>query len=183
MKKCNVENCENKHYCKNYCVKHYAKFRKYGDALFVIEKTNNRKRIEYGIWSCIKTRCYNVNSQDFKNYGGRGITVCDEWKNSFLAFYRDMGPRPSKDHSVDRIDNEKGYFKENCRWATKTEQARNRRKRVDNKSGYTGVSWDNDSKKWIVRININKKCKNLGRFKTIEQAIEERKKAELKYWK
>lgn len=82
---------------------------------------------EYVIWFGMKARCYNPKSTHYKDYGGRGIAMCDEWKESFEAFYRDMGPRPSPDHTVDRKDNDKGYSKDNCRWATWAEQGRNRR--------------------------------------------------------
>lgn len=82
---------------------------------------------EYRIWIGIKTRCTNKNAPDYNRYGGRGITMCDEWNDSFVEFLSYLGPRPSKKHSVDRIDNDKGYEPGNVRWATKTEQARNRR--------------------------------------------------------
>ncbi len=81
---------------------------------------------EHNSWAQMKDRCLNINNVNFKYYGGRGITVCDKWKNSFITFYNDMGPKPSKDHSLDRIDNNKGYSKNNCRWATKLEQVQNR---------------------------------------------------------
>lgn len=88
------------------------------------------KTTEYYIYSAMKDRCYNDKNINFTNYGGRGITVCDRWLNSFQNFYDDMGERPSKKHSLDRINNDLGYSKENCRWATQEEQMNNTRKNV-----------------------------------------------------
>lgn len=85
---------------------------------------------EYSAWKGMKRRCYSEKDPYYKDYGGRGITVCDEWRTSFEAFYRDMGPRPSNQHSLDRRENDKGYYKDNCRWATKIEQSSNTRKNL-----------------------------------------------------
>lgn len=81
---------------------------------------------EYRSWSMMKVRCMNPKSRARQNYGGRGITVCERWFD-FANFYADMGPRPSPEHSLDRIDNSKGYELGNCRWATDSEQGRNKR--------------------------------------------------------
>lgn len=91
---------------------------------------------EYAIWNGIKQRCHNANFSAYEKYGGRGITMCDEWRESFEAFYRDVGPRPSPQHSVERDDNHRGYEPGNCRWATLAEQADNKRRtiRIDGKT-------------------------------------------------
>lgn len=83
------------------------------------------KTSEHKIWCMMKARCYNPSNKDYYNYGQRGILMDEKWRNSFEAFYSDMGPKPKGKYSIDRIDNSKGYFKENCRWATDKEQARN----------------------------------------------------------
>lgn len=80
---------------------------------------------EWKTWSKIRSGCYNPNIERYPYYGGKGIRVCDRWLNSFENFYSDMGRRPSKRHSIDRIDVDKDYEPSNCRWATPKEQARN----------------------------------------------------------
>ncbi len=94
---------------------------------------NNNKSVhgmrhspEYKSWGAMKTRCHNPRSKNYTRYGAKGITVCDEWRNSFEAFYAHVGPRPPHT-TIDRIDGTKGYEPGNVRWATLIEQARNRK--------------------------------------------------------
>lgn len=80
---------------------------------------------EYRAWNSMQQRCYNPKRRGYDNYGGRGITVCDEWLASFEAFFRDVGPRPSPEHSIDRINSDGNYEPGNVRWATVGVQNRN----------------------------------------------------------
>lgn len=87
---------------------------------------------EYRSWCGMKDRCYREKNERYTDYGGRGINVCDHWLNSFENFIEDMGRKPDNSYSLDRINNDLGYYKENCRWATKKTQANNRRSNKKN---------------------------------------------------
>lgn len=82
---------------------------------------------EYNTWASMKKRCLNPNHKSYLDYGGRGITICDEWQQGFEAFIRDMGPKPSPRHQLERKDNDGNYCPENCIWATPKDQGNNKR--------------------------------------------------------
>lgn len=93
-------------------------------------KHGKSKTVEYGIWNGIIKRIENINCDGYLDYGGRGISICKEWRESFECFLNDMGQRPSKEHSIDRIDNDGDYCPDNCRWVTQDIQRRNKRNNI-----------------------------------------------------
>lgn len=135
----------------------------------------------YSRWKGMKKRCYSKTYQHYDRYGGRGIKICDEWKESFENFYKDMGDPPTEKHQLDRIDNNKDYCKENCRWVTPSENCYNR-KRYNNKTGFTGVQ-ENTSKKgrYSAWFSVNRKHIQVGTFNSPEEAYKQRIIAIKKY--
>lgn len=97
----------------------------------IITKHGHSTTATYESWRNMKQRCYNPKDKSYPYYGGRGIKVCKRWRE-FVNFLEDMGERPNKKYTLDRIKNKKGYCKANCRWATRKEQAGNRRNRRSN---------------------------------------------------
>lgn len=134
----------------------------------------------YRIWHDMKTRCYNPKYTSYENYGGRGISICDEWRNNFTAFYNwAMMHGYRKDLTIDRINNDGNYEPSNCRWATYTQQVLNRRINKSNTSGYVGIRYVTTGKRkkhWVARIVINYKEISLGLYKTQKEALEVRNK-------
>lgn len=112
---------------KGLCQSHYHRLRRYGDPEHIKHESHGMHRTpEYRAWEAAVQRCHNKNNPRYKGYGGRGITMNKEWRSSFTAFYKHVGPRPSKKHSLDRIDNEKNYEPGNVEWALRLQQDNNR---------------------------------------------------------
>jgi hypothetical protein len=138
MKICSAEECNEKHYAKGYCKKHYLRIWKNG-TLIIIKNPKNHKEYKNPNWKNGKSshylykiyydmigRCTRITHVRYKDYGGRGIIVCERWKDNFWNFVEDMGERP-EGYLLDRMDNNKGYYPENCRWVDKFVSAKNKR--------------------------------------------------------
>ena len=133
----------------------------------------------YRIWIGIKTRC--SSGTDYPNYGGRGITICEEWVHSFTAFRNwSINNGYSDSLTIDRIDVNGNYCPENCRWVNMSIQEYNKRKSTRNTSGITGVSFNKKDKRWVAYISKNNNYIYLGGYKDINDAIIARKEAEAK---
>ena len=126
----------------------------------------------YSIWHNMLDRCYNKNSKRFNDYGGRGIKVCGEWLDikNFVDWV-DNKSNWEEGLTLDRIDNDKGYSPENCRWVDRATQGLNQRMKKNNTSGFVGVNWKKDKNKWVVNIKHHKVLKYVGGFKTKEEAV------------
>lgn len=142
------------------------------------------KAPEYEAWKGLSKRCANENTKCYNRYGGRGVTVCNRWRgvDGYPNFLSDMGKKPTAEHSLDRINNDGNYEPNNCRWATKAQQARNTGLRVDNISGIKGVTWDKLKCKWQASISVNSKSIHLGYSTNIEEVKAARLAGEKKYW-
>lgn len=122
----------------------------------------------YKSWQRMHQRCYNPNETGYENWGGRGIKVCEQWKE-FENFYKDMGDRPINT-SLDRINNDGNYEPSNCKWSTRHEQNLNKRMQSNNKSGHVGIIWHKKASKWQAMY-----CgEYLGLYETIKLAQEAR---------
>ena len=124
----------------------------------------------YNRWVAMLDRCANLKNHTYIHYGGRGITVCKEWLDvrNFVAW---CDQTYIEGMTLDRIDNDKGYSPENCRWVDKTTQCTNQRIQKNNTSGFVGVYRNNKNNKWRTFIDLNKIRFNIGTFKTKEEAV------------
>ena len=132
-KKCKISGCESPRHSRDYCSLHYQRLKSNGDPLISrTDRWSGRTMYlpEYSVWRAIITRCEYKNLKQYKDYGGRGIRVCDLWRGSFVDFLWDMGTCPSAAHQIDRIDNDGDYCKENCRWVLPEENSQNRRSNI-----------------------------------------------------
>jgi hypothetical protein len=126
----------------------------------------------YYVWGDMKSRCNNKSHSGYENYGGRGITVCDEWRNDFLTFNKWAINNGYKDGlEIDRINNNGNYEPSNCKFSTRSQNSQNTRLiHINNTSGYRCVFWHKVHKNWIVVINNNGKRYYRGHFLTKEEA-------------
>ncbi|MNF50952.1 hypothetical protein D3C85_173240 [compost metagenome] len=144
-------------------------------------KNNASKHPLWGSYNQMIRRCTVEKDKAYRNYGARGITVCERWLESFWNFVEDMGERP-KGTSLERKDNSLGYSPDNCMWETKSRQQFNRRMDPNNTTGRTGVYWRKDRETWSVQIDVEGETIRLGCYKDFNQACKVREEAELKYF-
>jgi len=128
----------------------------------------------YDTWKNMMRRCYKEYSESYKNYGGRGIRVCDEWLDDATNFIKWAEETHIEGYSLDRIDNDGNYEPSNCRWASNIVQALNQRMNTRNTSGYVGIHYRERDTVWVSRINVNKNRIYIGSFKTKEEAVKAR---------
>lgn len=162
-KRCSV--CDKRHYAHGYCVNHHYHWKRYGDPLKYAAFDHHTNHPLAATYRLMVKRCTNPDPKDAM-YKERGITVSDRWLESFWNFVEDMGERP-KGMSLDRIDNDKGYSKENCRWATPRQQSLNTRRNTNRRCVYYMKHRD----LWYTQIMVNRKHVYGGSYKTMEEAI------------
>lgn len=158
---------------------HRRQLKKYGKIMgvFPVGERKASQHPLYHTWKAMKSRCNNKNDSAYRNYGGRGIKVCERWQEpheqGFWNFVSDMGPKPnpSEDYSLDRIDVNGDYCSENCRWVNRHQQNINRRD--SEKKEYCIYEYMKHGRYLVYRVNVRKKGVRLAKeFKTLEEAEE-----------
>jgi hypothetical protein len=142
------------------------------------EASNSKETPEYRTWAAMLSRCNNPNHCNYPYYGARGISVCERWQ-TYENFLADMGRRPSKYHSIDRIDNDGNYCPENCRWATSEEQNNNQRKPKERPGAWRILTVNGIEKplrEWLVLVNLPQRTyfRHVAAGLTPEQVISQR---------
>lgn len=172
---CKINKCKNKVHARGWCSKHYMRWYIHDDPLFIKqthEMHGYSKHILYRAWDNIKTRCYNKNCKYYKYYGGRGITIYKEWVNdpkAFIEWALNNGWKQGLE--IDRKDNNGNYDPSNCRFITHAENMCNTRLLWShNTSGFNGVSYQKNIKKWEAYITVDNRKKRIGYFATPELA-------------
>jgi hypothetical protein len=187
---CSIEECGKKRRGLGYCGMHLRRFHLYGNphtVKVVVKQHGLSKTWVWSTWKNIRTRTTNKNVKSYKDYGARGIVMCERWRTSMLNFYEDVGERPSPKHSIDRRDSNGNYscgkcrecldndWPTNWRWVTRDIQVWNRRKMKSNSSGYIGVTvYSYLPNKWSAKLQITDRGKRytfwVGHFATPEEA-------------
>lgn len=180
MGQCDVNGCDR----AAYCYAHYQRLLNGSldncNPIRVKNKHGMSNTPLYKVWTSMQQRCLNSKNSAYRDYGGRGIKVCERWQDNFANFVEDMGER-MEGMTLERIDNDGNYEPNNCRWATRQEQVWNRRVLKRSLSGVTGVHKLRN--RWRAVIMVDRKAIHLGYYAKLEDAINARKQAELKYFK
>jgi len=174
---CSEADCDTKSRARGLCRRHYTTWWNHNRRKYTPNgnKVDGTKRTYYQMLK----RCNDPKNHAYKDYGGRGIKVCERWlgEKGYDNFLSDMGQRPDK-LTLDRIDNNESYSSDNCRWVSMGIQAINKRVYKTNKSGVSGVVWHKQSNKWRAKIMLSGTTHSLGLHTDINDAIKARRKAE-----
>lgn len=162
MRYCTIPECNNVEKKRGYCDKHYW--------THIVKQAKPL----YSTWRSMIRRCYDKSCNNYDRYGASGITVCDRWRRSYWDFHSDMGAKPSKTHSLDRIDPRLGYEPSNCRWANSDQQARNKYK-YKKRELPVGIRFSSKHRdRYSVVLGGSKKRYYLGTYDTLRDAMEVR---------
>ena len=173
---CVIEDCGSPSRRNKMCTKHATRVYRYGSPHICNNEFHGMSKTPiYNVWCHMISRCHNPNNRNYRNYGYRDITVCGKWKNSFIAFYKDMRDIPFEGAELERINNDKGYYKGNCKWATHLENSNNRDYSAE------GVWFVSKLNKWQSEIRYYGKRHYLGVFenKALAMAAYRKKAFEL----